>query len=90
MRTTSTVIGPDWHVRTDEVPDVAVGVVCEMSDLDEFEDEEFEDFDDEDFDDDFDDDFEEELGDEEFDDDLDDDDLDDGFGGDDETDTDKA
>ena len=50
MGTTPNAIGLERQVGTGEVPDVAVGVVCEMSDLDEFDDEEFNDFDDEDFD----------------------------------------
>ncbi len=88
MRASFRSILPDqWDERSLVEPELNRATVCEMSNLDEIDNDEFDDFDEDDFDDDFDDDFEEELEEEELDDefddaDVDDDMADDEFGGD--------
>ena len=76
MRTSSVGTDPFWQTD-DETPDLTETVFCEMSDLDELDDDDSDDddFDEDDFDDDFDDDFEEELDDDDDDEDEPDDDF---------------
>ena len=71
MRMNDANLTPDaWHETIVDDPELIATIDCEVSDLDEFDDDGFDGFDEDDFDDDFDDDFEEELEEEDFDDDF--------------------